>query len=75
MHLLDVLTVLLLLPGGKNTTRTVPPPMLHMTKLMEQLQLHIFAQMAPSLLAYYLPVGCPGQPGPRATNNKLGTRV
>jgi len=45
------------------------PPIPCMAKLMEQLQLHVFAQMALPLPAHYLPAGCPRQPGPRATND------
>jgi len=54
------------------------PPMPCMTKLMEQLRLHVFTEMAPPLSTCYLPAGRLGQLGPRATNDNSpnqGTRV
>jgi len=54
------------------------PPVPHMTELMEQLRLHIFAQMALPIPARYLLAGCPGQPGPRTAHDdgpNRGTRV
>ncbi len=47
-----------------------PPTVPCMTELMEQLHLHIFGQLAPALLACYLPAAC--QPPP--TTNPLSPK-
>jgi len=47
-----------------------PPAVPCMTELVEQFQLHIFAHMVPSLLAWYLPVGCWTPPGTAAGGQK-----
>jgi len=54
------------------------PAVPNMTKLTEQLKLHVFAQLAPPIPARYLPVGRLGQLGPRVNSDDApnrGTRV